>query len=73
MNEAIEIINQMEAKVYRELDEVQAKYEKTSSNNIFDVGYRRILEQTHDRLIGKCVVLDEVIRELKGAEHESDE
>ena len=71
MNEALEIIKQMKAKVYRELDEVQAKYEKTRSNNIFDVGYRRILEQSHDRLISKCVVLDEVIRKLEGAEYES--
>jgi len=73
MKEAIEVVKTMKMRAYRELDEVQGQYEKTRSNNIYDVGYRRILEQSHDRLIRKCVVLDEVIRELEGAEHESNE
>ena len=71
MNEAIVLVKKMKAKAYRELDEELGQYEKTRSDNIYDVGYRRILEQSHDRLISKCVVLDEVIRELEGAEHES--
>lgn len=71
MKEAIELVKKMKMKAYGELDEVQGRYEKTRSNNIYDVGYRRILEQSHDRLINKCVVLDEVIRELEGAEHGS--
>ncbi len=71
MNEAIEVVKTMKERAYRELDDVQGRYEKTRSNSIYDVGYRRILEQSHDRLIGKCVVLDEVIRELEGANHES--
>lgn len=73
MKEAIELVKKMKMKAYRELDEVQGRYEKTRSNNIYDVGYRRILEQSHDRLISKCAVLAEVIRELEGAEHESNE
>lgn len=69
MRRAIEIVEAMIAKVNGELDEVQVKYSRTNPNSIYDVGYRRLLEQMHDRLIAKSIVLEDVAKEMERAEN----
>ena len=67
MKKAIEIVKGMIAKVNSELDEVQNNYKRTRPDSIYDVGYRRVLEQRHDRLVTKTIVLEDVVRELERA------
>ena len=68
MNKAIEIVKGMISKINAELDDVQGNYKRTNPNSIYDVGYRKVLEQMHDRLITKTIALEEVVRELERAE-----
>lgn len=68
MKKAIEIVNGMISKIHAEMDDVQGNYKRTSPNSIYDVGYRKVLEQMHDRLITKAIVLEDVVRELERAE-----
>lgn len=69
MKKAIEIVEAMIAKTNEELDEVQVKYSRTRPDSIYDASYRKLLEQMHDRLITKTVVLEDVARELERAEN----
>lgn len=71
MKKAIEIVKGMISKLNAEMDEVQSNYKKTNPNSIYDVSYRRCLEQMHDRLITKTIALEDVVKELEKAE-ESD-
>lgn len=68
MNKAIEIVKGMISKINAELDDVQGNYKRTNPNSIYDVGYRKVLEQMHDRLITKTIALEEVVRELERSE-----
>ena len=68
MKKAIEIVEAMIAKVNTELHEVQEKYKGTRPDSIYDASYRKLLEQMHDRLITKTIVLEDVERELEKAE-----
>ena len=68
MKKAIEIVKGMISKLNAEMDEVQVNYKRTNPNSIYDVGYRRGLEQMHDRLITKTIALEDVVRELEKAE-----
>ena len=60
MKKAIEIVEAMIAKVNTELHEVQEKYKGTRPDSIYDASYRKVLEQMHDRLIAKSIVLEDV-------------
>lgn len=68
MKKAIEIVKGMIAKVNAELYDVQNRYKRTRPDSIYDASYRKVLEQTHDRLIAKSIVLEDVIREMEKAE-----
>lgn len=68
MKKAIEIVEAMLAKVNNELHDVQEKYKGTRPDSIYDASYRKLLEQMHDRLIAKSIVLEDVVRELEKAE-----
>lgn len=67
MKKAIEIVKAMLAEVNKDLDGVQSSYSKTRPDSIYDVSYRKVLEQMHDRLIAKSVVLNDVLREFDKA------
>ena len=68
MNKAIEIVKGMIAKVNAEMDDVQSNYKRTRPDSIYDANYRKVLEQMHDRLIAKTIVLEDVVKELERAE-----
>lgn len=72
MEKAIEIVKAMVAEIYKDLDGVQSSYGKTRPDSIYDVEYRRLLEQMHDRLITKSVALNDVLRELNKAKEASE-
>lgn len=68
MNNAIEIVKGMIAKIDAELDAVQNNYKSTRPDSIYDASYRKMLEQMHDRLIVKTIALKDVVGELEKAE-----
>jgi len=68
MEKAIKIVKGMIAKVNTELHDVQERYKGTRPDSIYDASYRKVLEQMHDRLIAKSIVLEDVVRELEKAE-----
>lgn len=72
MKKAIEIVRGMVAEVNKEMDGVQFNYSNTRPDSIYDAGYRKLLEQMHDRLIIKSVVLNDVLRELNKANEASE-
>ena len=68
MKKAIEIVKGMITRVNTELYDVQERYRRTRPDSIYDASYRKVLEQMHDRLIAKSIVLEDVVRELEKAE-----
>ena len=65
MDKAIEIVKGMMAELDGELNETARKYSKLDARNIYEADYMKLLVDIKNRLIGKRIVLQDVLTKLE--------
>ena len=65
MEKAIAIVDEMKKSVSKEIDDIKERYSKTSATNIYDAGYREILEHSFKTKINTFGILYDVLVRLR--------